>query len=66
MAKVQLKVAKKNLTITKSKKDAFIVATQKVCSQMEDRNNHLLEVGATLQPLIAKMDNNFEEIEDLY
>jgi hypothetical protein len=50
MAKVQLKVAKKNLTITKTKKDVFIVATQKVCSQMEDRNNHLLEVGATLQP----------------
>jgi hypothetical protein len=40
------------------------VATQKVCSQMEDRNNHLLEVETTLQPWITKMDNNLEEIED--
>jgi hypothetical protein len=37
-----------------------------VCNQMEDWNNHLLEVEATLQPWITKMDNNLEEIEDLH
>jgi hypothetical protein len=50
MAKAQFKVAKESLAIAKTKKDASIVATQKVCSQMEDRNNHLLEVETTLQP----------------
>jgi hypothetical protein len=58
-------VAKESLAIAKTNKNASIVATQKVCNQMEDWNNHLLEVEATLQPWIAKMDNNLEEIEDL-
>jgi len=48
MAKAQFKVAKESLAIAKIKKNATIVAAQKVCNQMEDQNNHLLEVKATL------------------
>ncbi len=66
MAKIQFKVAKESLAIAKTKKYASIVAAQKVCNQMEYWNNHLLKVETTLQPWIAKMDNNLEEIEDLW
>ncbi len=59
-------MVKESLAIAKTKKDVPIIDAQKVCNQMEDWNNHLLEVEATLQPWITKMDNNLEEIEDLH
>jgi hypothetical protein len=36
MAKAQFKMANESLAIAKTKKDASIVAAQKVCNQMED------------------------------
>ncbi len=49
IAKAQFKVAKESLAIAKTKKDVYIVDAQRVCNQMEDRNNHLLEVKTTIQ-----------------
>ncbi len=66
MAKAQLKIVKKSLVITKSKKDVGVMVVVKACSQMKDCNNYFHETEKAFQTLIMKLESsNVEEKKDL-
>jgi hypothetical protein len=61
-----LKIVKKSLVITKSKKDVGVMVVVKACSQMKDCNNYFHETEKAFQTLIMKLESsNVEEKKDL-
>jgi hypothetical protein len=58
LVEVQLKAVDESLAITKTKKEASVMAVAKAYSQMEDHNNHLWKAKELLSTLLTKMESN--------